>query len=114
MTLIYGVDPNVPFDAKDVRNAIVECFTQAHSEVLDQYKEVDPDISEIELESIKHINVEQQIRNAFKSFGGDFDNPTKESILNVMLVLKDFAKSFRSPEIIEKHFGDIKSLVDKL
>ncbi len=114
MTIIYGVDVDAPLDIKDIRNAIVECFTQAHSDVLDQYKEISPDISEAELESVKRISVEQQVRNAFKDVGGDFDNPTKEHIKEVIMFLRNFSASFRTPEIIEKHFNDINLLVDKL
>lgn len=46
--------------------------------------------------------------------GGDFDKPTKEDIFKVLEELKEFAKNFRNPEIIKKHYGEIMQLVEKL
>ena len=114
MTIIYGVDTDKPINSKDVRDAIVECFTQAHDEALSDLKDYDSNLTDVSFESIKRINVRQLIRNFFDETGGDFDSPTHDSILKVIENLKKFAENFRNKSIIEKHFQEIKILVDKI
>lgn len=114
MTIIYGIDTEKPVSAKDVRDAIVECFALAHSEALSDLKNYSEDIPDVTFEDIKLMNVRQMIRNYFEKVGGDYDAPTKDSILKVVGELKEFAKNFRDQSIIEKHFGEIKTLIEKL
>lgn len=114
MTIIYGVDTDKPVSPADVRDAIIECFTQAHSEALDDLRNYADDISDDELEQIKRINVRQMIRNFFKESGGNFDNPDKESIMKVLEKLKIFAANFRNPELIARHYSEIITLVSLL
>lgn len=114
MTIIYGVDAEKPVSPSDVRDAIVECFTQAHSEALSELKNYNKDLSDAEFEQIKRINVEQLIRNFFEETGGNFDKPTRDSIMPVLDKLREFAKNFRSPEVIQKHFEEICILLKKI
>ncbi len=39
MAIIYGVDPEQPYSAEDVKNALVRCFIDAHREA--QERELD-------------------------------------------------------------------------
>lgn len=115
MAIIYGVNTEKPFKPEDVREAIVRCFTEAHNEVMELYmKEIDKGASAEELEEMKKINVRQIARKAFKDSGGDFENPVKESIMGALGKLKEFAANFRNPELIQKHYGEIMELVNKL
>lgn len=115
MVIIYGVDTKKPFTAADVRDAIVLCFTQAHKEVLDELKKYSKEkITPQEWEEMKKINVRQLIRGFFKKVGGDYDKPTKYSLLLVINELANFASNFRSQKIIEKHYHEIQKLIDKL
>ena len=110
--MIYGVDLNEKITPVKVRDAIIECFTQAQQELIESMKE----ISGVNSEKAKKMNVDLIIENAFEGVGGDFNNPTKESLIKVVMILRDYAKSdaFRNPEIIKKHAGEIMQLINKL
>lgn len=115
MAKIYGIDPNKPFTAVQVRNAIVDCFTKAHKEILDRdLGDLADKMSDKELKQLEELNVRQMIQVYFKDVGGDFDNPTKKSIIDVCDKLADFASYFRGQDTIKKHYGEIMQLVDKL
>jgi len=114
MTIIYGVDISRPAKPEDVRDAIVECFTQAHSEALADLKNYNKDVSDISFEEIKRINVRQMIRNYFDQVGGSYDKPTRDSIVNVVKKLKEFAINFRNKDVIEKHIKEIQSLIEMI
>lgn len=101
---IYGVDPSKPVTPLMVRDAIVECFSQAHC-------------ADAELGDDKKVSGEyckKIVQKAFEDTGGDFNNPTKESIQAVLQNLAEFAKKFRDQEMIKKHQSQIMELVDKL
>ena len=115
MPNLYGVNTDKPYSAYDVKNALVRCFIEAHREA--QQKEIadiTSGMSESSADKLTKANIEIIIRNAFKKIGGNFDNPTKESIIKVMDVLKDFSKRYRSPEVISKHYGELLGLVNGL
>lgn len=115
MTIIYGVDTDKPFTPVDVREAIIGCFIEAHGEVLEQdLGSLVEEVGKEEFEKMKEINIRQLVRNFFEATYGDFENPTKEALIAVCDKLADFAKSFRQPEIIKKHYGEIMQLVNKL
>lgn len=50
----------------------------------------------------------------FDKTGGDFNHPTKETIVKVLGELAEFSKNFRDQEVVKKHYQEIKELVDKL
>lgn len=114
MTIIYGVDTGKPVKAEDVRDALVECFTQAHSEALADLKNYSEEVTDVSFEEIKRINVRQMIRNYFEDVKGDYDKPTRDSIIKVVEKLKEFANNFRDKKIIESHFMEMKDLIEKL
>lgn len=88
-----------------VRDAIIECFNKAHCEDAG---------FEVEEKEINEQYCKSVVEKFFRDSGGDFDNPTKDSILKVIEGLAEFSKNFRNPEIIKKHQADIMVLVNKL
>ena len=102
---IYGVDPQEEITPLKVRDALVECFRQAHCE------DSGVDASE------KEVNAQyccELVKKAFAEAKVDFGHPTKEGIQKAMGNLAEFAKKFRDPGIIEKHKSEIMKLVNKL
>lgn len=115
MALIYGVDPEEKVTPTMVRDAIIECFYQAHQEVLqDMYVLLKEGKIKKRPEEMGKEYIKQTIANYFIKVGGDFENPTKEHIMLVLEELREFAKGFRSPDIINKHYGEIMKLVEKM
>lgn len=101
----FGVNLNEPVTPLIARDALVRCFTSAHMESLG-LEEADEDSSrEIMLMTIK---------KAFKDTGGHFDSPTKDEILGVSKYLREYSQNFRSPEVIEKHFKTMMSILEKI
>ena len=81
MVVIYGINTSKPYTAKDVRDAVVECFYLAHQEVLKkQYSFVDQEPKD-KLEEMKKHEVRQLVREFFDKTDGDYDKPTKKSIM---------------------------------
>ena len=113
-TEIYGVDANKEITLIMVRDALIICFFEAHSKDLDQMKSQLNFMDDKHFEDFKWRDVEALIRLKFEEVGGDFNNPTKESLIKVVSQLKDYSKLFRDQSIIEKHAGEILSLIEKL
>lgn len=115
MITIYGVDPIKPLTPTQVREAIVECFTRAHSQVLESdMGRLTEELPSAELENFKKINVRLMIKKYFKEVGGDYETPTRQPLIAVCNKLAEFARSFCSEEIISKHHGEIMGLIDKM
>jgi len=115
MTLIYGVDIEKKVTPKLVRDAIIECFYQAHQEVLqDMYVLLKEGKIDKKPEEMGKQYIKEMIINYFIKVGGDFKQPTKKDILAVLGELKDFSKGFRNPKVIQRHYGEIIQLVEKL
>ena len=90
-------------------------FIKAHNEILEQMKEHTDFKSEKEFVEMKQIHVKYLTESMFRKVDGDFNNPTKNSLIQVVMKLKEYAAaSFRKPEIIEKHAGEIMQLINKL
>ncbi|MBI5147536.1 MAG: hypothetical protein HZA37_00055 [Parcubacteria group bacterium] len=111
---IYGVNIHEPVTPEIVRDAIVKCFTVAHAEVLEELKEFTTVENQEAFEEMKRANVEALIRQFFKESGGDFDRPTKETVIATLGKLVDFSEKFRSPEIVKKHKDAISVIIGKL
>ena len=115
MSIIYGIDINKPIKAIDVREAIIECFTNAHNEVLDKELEnLGKGIANEGIQKLKHINVRLMIKDYFKEVGGDFNKPSKKVLIAVCDKLAEFAKIYRGEEIIRRHYNEIMQLINKL
>jgi hypothetical protein len=108
---LYGVYLSEKITPIQVRDAIVRCFSLAQEE-LKKYIRED---TNMEPEKIEKMFVERPIENAFREVGGDFNNPTKETLIQVVMKLKEYAThASRDSGIIEKHAAEITQLIDKL
>jgi uncharacterized protein YpuA (DUF1002 family) len=110
----YGVDLNKEVTPIEVRDAVVKCFISAHGAVLEDMKDPAKDISDQEFNNMKKMNVELLIKNMFKEIKGDYENPNRQQLMEVLDKLKEFAKNFRNPEIVKRHYEKIMKLVEKL
>ncbi|PIT94466.1 hypothetical protein COT98_03495 [Candidatus Falkowbacteria bacterium CG10_big_fil_rev_8_21_14_0_10_39_9] len=102
---IYGVSLNNTITPLMVRDAIVECFYSAHC--------ADSGLGDEDPKSVKKYCTDLII-NAFVKTGGDYNNPTKDSIFQVLNELETFSKNFRNPKIIKDHYNQIMRLVELL
>ena len=110
---IYGVNPEDDINPCIIRDAIVQCFYEADTEVLEKlFLKSDFKSNDDKEIGKKHIVI--VIKKIFVDINGDFNNPTKESLINVVEKCKEFASLFRDKEIIEKHAKEIMTLINKL
>jgi hypothetical protein len=112
--IIYGVDVTKDVTPIMVRDAIIDCFTKAHSEVLDEMRDNIDTKSEEKFEEMKLETVKELIESKFKEIDGDFNNPTKQSLIQVIKKLAEYASMFRDPAVIDRHMAEIMQLIDKL
>ena len=104
MTNTYGIDTTQVITPVQVRDAIIECFNNAHWQ--DTGLTEDPNIAKIYCKQI--------ISKTFHDTNNNFDNPTKQSLYQVISELAKFSEIFRDKTTIQKHFEDIKSLIDQI
>jgi hypothetical protein len=112
--VVYGVDLSEKITPTIVRDALIRCFILAHKEIIDTMDEFTEWKSEKEREKFKNMQGEFVVEKAFDDAGVDFESPTKEGLIKVIDALMEYASNFRKPEIIKKHYGEIKQLIDKL
>lgn len=105
MSESYGIDLSKKVTPLMVRDALINCFFRAHCEDTG----VDLDDKSSNREYCKTI-----ITKAFDEVDGNFNDPTKKDVLNVMSKLAEFSKGFRDPEIIKKHAKEMTALVERL
>jgi len=110
----YGVDISKKVTPIMIRDAIIECFTKAHESVLEEMRDYADLKSEETLSEMKHKTVKSLVESKFKEVGGDFNNPTKDTLLQVITKLAEYASAFREPIVIDKHFDEIMHLINKL
>jgi len=113
-TMIYGVDITKKVTPVMVRDAIIQCFYEAHGNILDLAKDFFGDPNKEKFEKMKKSHVKELIENIFEKIGENFDNPTKESLIKVVDHLKKIARIYRKPDIIIKHVSEIKQLINKI
>ncbi len=93
----------------EVKDALLKCFLAAHKEAVE---EATFDMNIPEDKKVEVIT--GMVKKAFVDTKGDFDKPTKKSILAAMNQLKAIAKYFRNQDIIERHYSIMTKLIDKL
>ena len=113
-SIIYGVDFSDKVTPVMVRDAIVQCFYEAHRDVLELARENFGNPPKKRFEEMKRSHVKDLISDVFEGTGGDFNNPTKRSLFKVIEVLRMFASIYRREEIIKMHFTDILLLIERL
>lgn len=107
-------DPSEEITPVTVRDTIIQCFVDAHKEVLEMMKEYHEFKSEEEFEEMKKFDVKFLVKSKFDEIGADFEDPTKENLTEVISKLAEFAASFRKPEIIKRHYAEMTELINKL
>jgi hypothetical protein len=110
---IYGIDLSEKVTPAMVRDAIIRCFTAAHKEALSELNKEKAFKSESERKGFEAIQINLIVKYAFEDMKADFDNPKKEDIVRVIEELARFASRFRKPEIIKRHYNEIKRLIEK-
>ncbi|OGM94287.1 hypothetical protein A2524_01280 [Candidatus Wolfebacteria bacterium RIFOXYD12_FULL_48_21] len=103
MAIIYGIDTEQPVMPLMVRDALIECFYEAHCQ--------DTGL-DMPNESTDRSYCSALVKKAFAESGGNFDNPTKEDLMRVMEKLVEFSKNFRDPSLVQKHAKEIQQLLD--
>ena len=112
--VIYGVDVTKNVTPAIARDAIIQCFYEAHCNVLELAKETFGHPPKKKFEEMKKSHVKELVHDIFDKTGGDFNKPTKDDLLKVLENLKGFAKIYRKPEVIKKHISEIMLLINKL
>jgi len=111
---IYGVNLNGDISPFDIRDAIIECYYQADKEVLNVLFSTENFSSLEDKEKTKRHHIEVMIKKFFDDVNGDFNNPTKESLIDVINKCREFASKFREKEVIEKNYNEIMTLISRL
>jgi len=112
--IIYGVDTNKKVTPIMIRDAMIQCYYEAHCNILELARDSFYKPPKKKFEEMKKSHVKDLIENLICNFGGDFNNPSKDCLNQVLNHLKKIASTYRTPEIINKHVSEIKSLIDKL
>ena len=112
--IIYGVDVTKNVTPVMVRDAIIQCFYEAHCNVLELARESFGHPPQKKFEEMKKSHVKDLIHDIFNKVGGDFNKPTKDNLLKVIDNLKEFASIYRKPDVIKKHVSEIMSLINKI
>ena len=110
---IYGINLEDDINPNMVKDAILQCFYEADLDVIKKLFQKSDFESKEDME-IGKKHVEIVIKKMFEEVNGDFNNPTKESLINVVNKCKEFAGLFRDKEIIEKHANEIMTLINRL
>ena len=108
--LLYGVDTCAIVTPIMVRDAIISCFTEAHAKELGELREFG-NITDEEFEKMKSINVTMLVKNCFSDIKGEFENPTKKSLMSAIEKLAKFAKNFRDQKVVDEHYQNISKLI---
>jgi hypothetical protein len=111
---IYGVRLDSKITPMMIRDAIIRCFYEADSDVLDNLFKISDFRSNEEEQEAKYRHVEIMIKKMFDEVDGNFENPSKECLINVIDKCAEYANLFRDKEIIEKHYNEIMILINKL
>lgn len=102
------VDDLKDLDALRARDLIVECLFQAQHEAL-MRRELAQDLR-ADRESIR-LDAQAMVRNAFMRVGGDYRNPTKDSLRHALNVLGTTADAMDAPDDIVEHHRQQISIV---
>ena len=108
---IYGVDVDKPVTPQQAKEALVKCLEEAHEETKQLLTE---DKAKAELELLEKTNARYIIQDTFSRVGGDYDAPTKESLLAVVNYIKDFLCYCRAPEVMERHYNQMRLILERL
>ena len=113
-SFVYGVKFDGEITPCMVRDAIITCFYQAHHKVLENmYQVQDFPNADIENEvKLRHVKV--LIKNMFREVNGDFESPTKKTLLDVLDRCAEYARIFRDEKTVVDHYNEILELIGHL
>lgn len=97
-----------------VRDAIIQCFYEAHCNMLELARGTFGHPPEKKFEEMKKSHIKELVLDIFHRVGGDFKKPTKDNLLKVLDNLKEFASIYRKPDVIKKYVSEIMMLINKL
>jgi len=103
------LDEMTPVKARDL---VIDCFFHAQKETFHAIKEkLNKESSDEEiLESVRSI-----IKMTFDETGGDFENPTKQQLMAVIMNIAEKSKAWGTPEdIINHHKEQIEKIISLL
>jgi len=89
---LFGVDTDRSVTPKEALAALIVCYTDARC----------ADAGLLTGESAKKYCT-KLVRQAFTDTQGDFDNPTKQSIIKAIELLSQNATGLHNQEIVRKH-----------
>lgn len=112
--IIYGVNLEKKVTPIMVRDAIINCFYQAHSDVLDLAREYFKYESKESFKIAKREHVTDLVETIFAETGGNFYKPNKTDLIHVVKNLRKIASLYREPDIIKKHVDEIMQLINKI
>ena len=112
--IIYGVDINKKVTPVMVRDAIIQCYYEAHCNVLELAKDAFYEPPKDKFEEMKKSHIKELIENFICDAGGDVDNPSKNCLIKVLNRLEKIASTYRETKVIKKHVSEINQLIDKL
>lgn len=112
--IIYGVDATKDVTPILVRDAIIQCYYEAHCEILEHARDTFGKPPREKFEKMKKEHVKELVENIICTNGGDYKNPDKNCLLKLIKQLEKIASIYREPEIIEKHVSEINILMNKL
>jgi hypothetical protein len=91
----------------------MECFASAHRKVIAEFMSLKI-MDKSELNRLKQMDVQAQIKKRFDETGGDFDSPTKADLMKVCDSLASYSKNFRSEKIVKKHYEEMALILSKV
>ena len=112
--IIYGVDITKKVTPLMVRDAIVQCYYEAHCNVLELAKDAFYEPPKEKFDEMKKAHARELIENYICDAGGDINNPSKNCLIKVLNRLQKIASTYRKPEVINKHIREINQLINKL
>ena len=112
--IIYGVRLDEDITPIMVRDAIIRCYLKADDEVLNKIFMISDFNSTKDAYKMKRNHVIILIKKVFHDVNGDFDNPTRDNLIEIIDRLRDFASKFRDKEIIDHNYNAIMKLINRL
>lgn len=108
---IYGVDTSKKVTELQVRDAIIQCFLQAHNCILEEIKNISDISSDQKMTQLKRKTVLSIIHQIFQEIDADFNHPTKQNLLEVVEKLAEYSSKYNQPNIIDRNVSEIMLLI---
>ena len=95
-----------------VRDLIIKCFYTAQQ---DNFRITKKRLGTKSTDEEVYKSVVATVRNIFKEAGKDFENPTKQDLAVVLVLLAKKARLWGTPrDVITHHIGQLQKVIDML